>query len=55
MFDQLEYYPTSPDEFLIFEDYEIFGFTLQNYPFMEGIIAAEKGDVSLLANMKTVL
>jgi len=34
----LDEFPTLPDEFLNFENLNIYGFTLNNYPIIDGLV-----------------
>ena len=38
----IDQFPTLPEGFLTFENYEIYGFVLKSYPSIEGLIATQK-------------
>ena len=44
----LDQFPTLPEEFLIFKDIDIYGFTLHSYPDIDGLVALEREWVSIL-------
>ena len=45
-FCNLEQSPMSSNEFLKFEDMEIYGFTLKQYPVIDGLVATIQKNVS---------